>query len=213
MDLQKEREAFETWLYSTEKFKCRNKIFLFMLDENGCYEDNPVLEHWETWQATKAQAVPEQVLDAPACVGGGTFQKGVKWSTVIAAAQRHFKYTQNAKKAPSLDIDQVKKLVSGDFVLVEKSKVRIWYQDDEPENFCNSEFDLDTLGDCLDDDDIIVVNIHESAHISTRKVFGVWKSNSPTDIQSKFILVDSHEEAEKIVASNKAMIEAQEQKG
>ena len=97
------------------------------------------------------------------------------------------------------------------FVLVEKSKVRTWYQDDdEPENFCNSESDLDCLGDCLDDDDIIAVNIHESAHISTRKVFGVWKSNSPTDIQSKFILVDSHEEAEKIVASNKAMIEAQE---
>jgi len=97
------------------------------------------------------------------------------------------------------------------FVLVEKSKVRTWHQDDdEPENFCNSESDLDCLGDCLDDDDIIAVNIHESAHISTRKVFGVWKSNSPTDIHSKFILVDSHEEAEKIVASNKAMIEAQE---
>ena len=97
------------------------------------------------------------------------------------------------------------------FVLVEKSKVRTWYQDDdEPENFCNSESDLNCLGDCLDDDDIIAVNIHESAHISTRKVFGVWKSNSPTDIQSNFVLVDSREKAEEIVASNKAMIEAQE---
>ena len=106
---------------------------------------------------------------------------------------------------------QAAKSVPEGFVLVEKSKVRTWYQDDDdPENFCNSESDLDCLGDCLDDDDIIAVNIHESAHISTRKVFGVWKSNSPTDIQSKFILVDSHEEAEKIAASNKAMIEAQE---
>lgn len=97
------------------------------------------------------------------------------------------------------------------FVLVEKSKITTWYQDDdEPENFCNSESDLDCLGDCLDDDDIITVNIHESAHISTRKVFGVWKSNSPTDIQSKFVLVGSHEEAEKIVASNQAMIAPQE---
>ena len=98
------------------------------------------------------------------------------------------------------------------FVLVEKSKIKTWYQDDdEPENFCNSESDLDCLGDCLDDDDIIAVNIHESAHISTKKVFGVWKSNSPTDIQSKFILVDLRVEAEQIVAENKAMIEAQEQ--
>ena len=100
------------------------------------------------------------------------------------------------------------------FVLVEKSKIKTWYQDDdEPENFCNSESDLDCIGDCLDDDDIIVVNIHESAHISTKKVFGVWRSNSLTDIQSKFILVDLRAEAEQIVAENKAMIEAQEQKG
>ena len=98
------------------------------------------------------------------------------------------------------------------FVLVETSKINTWYQDDdEPENFCNSESDLDCLGDCLDDDDIIIVNVHESAHISTRKVFGVWKSNSPTDIQSKFILVDSRVEAEQVVAENKTMIEAQEQ--
>lgn len=59
MDIQKEREAFETWLFSTEKFKFRNKNFLFMLDEYGSYEDKPVLEHWETWQAAKTQAVPE----------------------------------------------------------------------------------------------------------------------------------------------------------
>ena len=56
MDLQKEREAFETWLFSTEKFKFRNKNFLFMLDEYGSYEDKPVLGHWETWQAAKAQS-------------------------------------------------------------------------------------------------------------------------------------------------------------
>lgn len=61
MDINKEREAFETWLFSTEKFKFRNKNFLFMLDEYGNYEDKPVLEHWETWQAAKAQAVPEWI--------------------------------------------------------------------------------------------------------------------------------------------------------
>ncbi|MFH7804066.1 hypothetical protein [Acinetobacter sp. BSP-53] len=59
MDIQKERKAFETWLFSTEKFKCRNKSFLFMLDDFGTYEDQPVLEHWETWQAAKTKAVPE----------------------------------------------------------------------------------------------------------------------------------------------------------
>ena len=59
-DLEK-REAFEAWLFSTEKFKTRNKNFLFMSDEYGNYEDISVLEHWETWQAAKAQAVPEWI--------------------------------------------------------------------------------------------------------------------------------------------------------
>lgn len=48
MDLQ--RQSFENYLFSTEKFKFRNKSFLFMLDENGEYEDQPVLEIWEAWQ-------------------------------------------------------------------------------------------------------------------------------------------------------------------
>lgn len=52
MDIEKERAAFEKYLFSTEKFKFRNKNFLFMLDEDGEYEDIPVLEHWNTWQAS-----------------------------------------------------------------------------------------------------------------------------------------------------------------
>lgn len=62
MDNQKEREVFEVWLFQTEKFKSRNKLFLFMLDENGNYEDIPVLEHWQTWQAAKAHVQEGFVL-------------------------------------------------------------------------------------------------------------------------------------------------------
>ena len=50
--MKTERELFEEYLFSTDKFKFRNKVFLFMLDENGEYEDIPVLEHWNTWQAS-----------------------------------------------------------------------------------------------------------------------------------------------------------------
>ena len=57
MDIQ--RKEFEAWLFQTEKFKNRNKSFLFMLDENGNYEDIPVFEHWQTWRAAKAQAVQD----------------------------------------------------------------------------------------------------------------------------------------------------------
>lgn len=65
MDNQKEREVFEVWLFQTEKFKKRNKLFLFMLDENGNYEDIPVLEHWQTWQAAKAQNIPDGFVVVP----------------------------------------------------------------------------------------------------------------------------------------------------
>lgn len=69
---------------------------------------------WEGWQ--EAQAVPEPVLDAPASVGAGTFQKGVKWSTVIGAAQRNFQNTKNNKTSDI--INMIAKIATGDFVLV-----------------------------------------------------------------------------------------------
>lgn len=50
--MKTERELFEAHLLRTDKFKFRNKTFLFMLDDSGEYEDQPVLEHWETWQAS-----------------------------------------------------------------------------------------------------------------------------------------------------------------
>ncbi len=57
--MDKQREAFEKYLLSTDKFKFRNKTFLFMLDENGVYEDTPVLELWQAWQQAQKSAVPE----------------------------------------------------------------------------------------------------------------------------------------------------------
>ncbi|GEM_PF-4807381 len=61
------------------------------------------------------------------------------------------------------------------FVLVNSENINSFYQDDnEPENFCNSCDDLDALGDCIDHDEIMIVNKHTSAHISTEKLYGAW---------------------------------------
>jgi hypothetical protein len=46
--------------------------------------------------ASAEEAVP--VLDKPAKVGGTRFGKGVKWSTVIGAAQRHYEYEVTPEK-------------------------------------------------------------------------------------------------------------------
>ena len=93
------------------------------------------------------------------------------------------------------------------FVLVLKDKISHFYQDnDEPENFCNSSNDWDCLGDGIDKDQIMIVNKHTQANISTEKFYGAWKLiETSYGTRWKFELFKSESEAKQ------AMIEAQEQ--
>lgn len=92
------------------------------------------------------------------------------------------------------------------FVLIKADNVNSFYQDDnEPENFCNSCDDLDTLGDLIDRDEIMTVNKHTSAHISTEKFYGAWGViETSYGTAWKFKLFNTEDEAKA------AMIEAQE---
>lgn len=92
------------------------------------------------------------------------------------------------------------------FVLVPKDKISHFYQDnDEPENFCNSSNDWDCLGDGIDKDQIMIVNKHTQANISTEKFYGAWKLiETSYGTRWKFELFKSESEAKQ------AMIEAQE---
>lgn len=97
------------------------------------------------------------------------------------------------------------------FVLVEKSKISYFYQDsDEPENFCSSESDFDSLGDCIDLGEIMEINKHTQAHIQTEKLFGTWFAEIIDPSEKANFFVGSHEECLVIIEKNKAMIEAQE---
>ncbi|WP_263576403.1 DUF551 domain-containing protein [Acinetobacter pseudolwoffii] len=111
MDIQKEREAFETWLFSTEKFKFRNKNFLFMLDEYGSYEDKPVLEHWETWQAAKAQAVPEWISTSERMPNEGE-EVFVHYYGQISQATRDKKYSGGFKQRNCYGWESVSSYIS-----------------------------------------------------------------------------------------------------
>lgn len=55
---------------------------------------------------------PEMVLDKPAQVGGGCFHAGVKWSTVIASAQRVYEVNQSerAKANPEAFLNLLKRI-------------------------------------------------------------------------------------------------------
>lgn len=100
------------------------------------------------------------------------------------------------------------------FVLVEKTKIKTWYQDDdEPENFCNSESDWDCLGDCIDNDEIMQVNKIQQATISTTPMFGVWKLmclDQHGDAAKSFVLTNTREEAEQVLTQNKVVLGTQE---
>ena len=75
-------------------------------------------ELWKELQAAKAQAVPEPTLDAPARVGGGIFQKGIKWSTVIGAAQRHYEHELREPIKPIISPADMLRIATGELVLV-----------------------------------------------------------------------------------------------
>lgn len=63
MDIQKEREAFEAWLFR-EYPNAKDFMIVYRPDEN-IYEHRPTQVRWEAWQAAKAQAVPEGFVLVP----------------------------------------------------------------------------------------------------------------------------------------------------
>ena len=74
MDIQKEREAFESWFRTTATYKTlwdfisthQTNIKSVFVKRNGkTYQNDCVQIAWEAWQAAKAQAVPEGFAVVP----------------------------------------------------------------------------------------------------------------------------------------------------
>lgn len=61
MNIQKERESFEAWLFR-EYPTARDFVIVYRPDEN-IYEHCPTQARWEAWQAAKAQAVQQAKQD------------------------------------------------------------------------------------------------------------------------------------------------------
>ena len=92
MDLQKENTKKEFWVWA----KTENPRLVENAELGDVYAIQNLDHMFMGFAAAKAQAIPDGfVLNKPAKVGNGTFGIGVKWSTVIGAAQRQFEYTQN----------------------------------------------------------------------------------------------------------------------
>ncbi|MFW1815799.1 hypothetical protein ACG9X6_14225 [Acinetobacter guillouiae] len=110
---------------------------------------------------------------------------------------------------------QAAKATPEGFVLVPKDQITCFWQDnDEPENFCNSPSDFDSLGDCIDLGDIMQINKHIQANIGTEKLYGTWVADAGNPLErsrSKFF-VGTESECEEIVLENERVFEeAQEQ--
>ena len=59
MDIEKEREAFESW--ATDKFPIAG-LGQFEKHNNGTYLQRSIRNMYEAWQAAKAQAVPDGLV-------------------------------------------------------------------------------------------------------------------------------------------------------
>lgn len=120
-----------------EGLKTIHKLCKFGADHNmeGCSFTKIVERMFDELQSGKASAVADQVLDAPACVGGGTFQPGVKWSTVIGAAQRHYENDAHHER-PVVSVQDQLRIASGHSVVVPRKPTpkmidATWHHDDE----------------------------------------------------------------------------------
>ena len=106
------------------------------------------------------------------------------------------------------DIEAAKaQAVPEGFVLVEKAKIKTWFQDDdEPENFCSEESEIADLADLYETGEIIKINRLEDCVISVTPLYGTWKIDridQEGDVYRSFVLCDSYYEAEKVIVSNK----------
>lgn len=78
MDIQKEREAFEKYIQTVAHPHRLPKVMFFTVNDghgNVIYCDISIQNQWETWQAAKAQAVPEGFVVVPKQLTEATKQK------------------------------------------------------------------------------------------------------------------------------------------
>lgn len=127
MDLQKENTKKEFWVWA----KTENPRLVENSELGDVYAIQNLDHMFMGFAAAKAQAIPDGfVLNKPAKVGNGTFGIGVKWSTVIGAAQRQFEYTQNdvGEKANIQNLKGILFDVPEGFVLMPKEPTQNIYR-------------------------------------------------------------------------------------
>jgi len=94
------------------------------------------------------------------------------------------------------------------YKLVPVADINEFYQDDvEPEIFCEHESDFDSLGDCTELDEIMIVNKYTSARLKKETLYGVWckcEKKAPYFKETEFKLFSNKDDA------RKAMIGASE---
>ena len=162
--------------------------------QNGyVFYDGLTSARWVGWQAAKADPINQP-------------------NQISISFDRFEELINKAMNA----VSKTEVAVPAGFVLVEKSQIKTWYQDDnEPENYCYEADSFDVLGDCLDHEDIIQVNKIEDTIIQTTPMFGVWKFKiiGGQVERDRFVLCQSEVEANAIRDEYRRMVglKAQEQ--
>ncbi|WP_180008288.1 hypothetical protein [Acinetobacter sp. YH12238] len=93
MDIEKEREAFESWFES--RYDAHFMQFALDLD---MYVDKHTQTCWEAWQAAKAQAVPEGFAVVPIEITPKQIEAYMKGKVFPASMGEHRKFVERLSK-------------------------------------------------------------------------------------------------------------------
>lgn len=90
VDIQKEREAFESWLF--DEYERAINFDIVFCEHEQAYNHVPTQARWETWQAAKAQSVPEGFVLVPKepteeMIDAGVEESDVDWKRLKFAYQ------------------------------------------------------------------------------------------------------------------------------
>lgn len=95
MDINKEREAFENWHIRNMDI---NSDFEKISEQDSPYMDEHVNNSWLTWQAAKAQAVPEGFAVVPIEITPKQIEAYMKGKIFPASMGEHRKFVERLSK-------------------------------------------------------------------------------------------------------------------
>ncbi|MHA3062545.1 hypothetical protein [Acinetobacter sp. ANC 4641] len=175
MDIQKQREAFESY---AQKFFKTDKAFE---KKGNQYIYDEVVMMWDCW-ITKQLEIDElkaklAKLDRDADQLLTERDEMQEFAEKLKdRLQEVFNQDFGDHSNANCPFTNALEYNDSSFVLVPKEKLSVfWQDDDEPENIVSDESNFNSLGDCIELGDVMTIKKHTQSNIETETLYGTWE--------------------------------------